>query len=135
VATSNHSAPRPAVQGETNLDLLHQAFAPAAPVLSGITAQVDTLKAQQMVVEMETARLVAACAQARTRPMAVRQLIDTSRALTRQLAVALGRIDEGNENARELTDLALSGLRPAQQDLDTTWAQRASGDLYNRLGH
>lgn len=122
-------------QGETNLDLLYQAFAPVPPVLSGITYQVDVLKTQKMILELEVARLVAACSRARTVPLAVTQLIDTCRWLIRMLTVALARIDEANEGARELTDLAAAGLEPARDDLNTTRAQQASGDLYNRLGH
>lgn len=122
-------------RGETNLDLLYQAFAPVAPVLSGITYQVDVLKIQKMIVEMELARLVAACSRVRSVPLAVSRLIDTCQWLIRALSLALVRIDEANEGARELTDLALAGLAPARADLNTTRAQQASGDLYNRLGH
>jgi len=122
-------------QDETNLDLLYRAFSPVPPVLSGITYQVDVLKTQKMIVEMELARLVAACTRVRSVPLAVSRLIDTCRWLIRALNLALARIDEANEGARELTDLALAGLEPARDDLNTTRAQQASGDLYNRLGH
>jgi hypothetical protein len=122
-------------QGETNLDLLHQAFDPAAPVLAGITGQVDLLQAQKVLLQMEVSRLVAAAARARNVPAAVRQLIDRCYRLIGVLNLALAKIDEANEGARELTDQALRGLQPARADLDTTWAQQALGDLYNRLGH
>ena len=122
-------------QGETNLDLLHQAFSPAAPVLSGITSQVDLLQAQKALLQGEVSRLVAAAARARNVPAAVNQLIDRCYRLIGALNLALAEIDEANEGARELTDQALTGLRPARADLRTTWAQQASGDVFNRLGH
>jgi hypothetical protein len=120
---------------ETNLDLLHQAFEPAAPVLTGITAQIDVLTAQKMIVEAEVARLAALCSRARSVPAAVFQLIDRCRYLIRALNVALAQIDQANDGARDLTDRALTGLAPARADLNVTLAQQARGDLYNRLGH
>jgi hypothetical protein len=123
------------VKDETNLDLLHRAFAPAAPVLTGVTAQLDILTVQKAVVQVELSRLVAACARARSVPAAVTQMIDRCYWLLRVLNIALARIDETNEEARDLTERALVGLEPARDDLHTTRAELASGNLYNRLGH
>jgi hypothetical protein len=120
-------------QGETNLDLLHQAFAPAAPVLRSITEQVDTLKPQSLAVRTRVERIAALCTVGA--PLAVIHMMAEARLLTSVVDAGLADIDVHNEVARELTDEALIGLLPAQDDLNTTRAERASGDLYNRVGH
>jgi hypothetical protein len=128
------AVPHMGAQGETNLDLLHQAFAPAAPVLKSVSEQVDTLKPQSLAVASRVARIAALCAVAGA-PTAVFQMMEQARLLTGAVDAGLGDIDLHNEVARELTDEALIGLLPAQDDLNTTRAEQASGDLYNRAGH
>lgn len=128
------AVPHMGPQGETNLDLLYQAFAPAAPVLASITEQVGTLQPLSTAVRLRVARIAALCGVAGA-PAPVYQMMDEARLLTRVVDDGLVEIGMYNETARELTDEALLGLLPAQDDLETTRSEHASGDLYNRAGH
>jgi hypothetical protein len=130
---SGGAVPHMGPQGETNLDLLHQAFAPAAMVLASVTEQVDEIKPLSLAVASRVARIRTLCAVGA--PRAVYQMMEEAQALTWVVETDLGEVDLANEIARELTDEALIGLLPAQGDLDTTRGQQASGDIYNRAGH
>lgn len=121
-------------QGETNLDLLHQAFAPASPVLSSVSEQVDELKRLALAVSSRIARISALCG-VNGAPVVVYQMMTEARLLGGVVTNGLTEIDLNNEIAQELTDEALIGLLPAQDDLNTTRSEQASGDLYNRAGH
>lgn len=128
--TEGHVGP----QGETNLDLLYQAFAPAAPVLASVSEQVDELKKHALAVAARVARISALCG-VNGAPVVVYQMINEARQLSDIVTKGLVDIDVHNEVARELTDEALIGLLPASDDLNTTRTEQASGDIYNRAGH
>ncbi len=135
--TTDASAPAvPAAtpQGETNLDLLHQAFQPAAPVLASVSDQVDGMKVLARAVGVRVARIAALCG-VNGAPLPVVQMMSEANHLVAVVERGLVEIDTNNEVARELTDEALIGLVPAHDDLNTTRHEQASRDLYNRAGH
>jgi hypothetical protein len=128
------AVPHMGPQGETNLDLLYQAFHPAPPVLTRIALQVDELQAQALAVNARVARIAALCA-VHGAPVVVYHMMNEARTLVGALNNGLGDIDVNTEVARELTDEALIGLLPAADDLQTVRGEQASGDALNRAGH
>lgn len=128
------AVPHMGPQGETNLDLLYQAFHPAPPVLTRIALQVDELQAQALAVNARVARIAALCA-VHGAPVVVYHMMNEARTLVGALNNGLGDIDVNTEIARELTDEALIGLLPAADDLETVRGEQASGDVLNRAGH
>lgn len=121
-------------QGETNLDLLYQAFHPAAPVLTRVAGGVDELRAQALAVNQRVARIAALCA-VHGAPIVVYHMMNEAQVMVNAVNQGLGDVDVNTEVARELTDEALIGLLPAADDLETVRGEQASGDVLNRAGH
>jgi hypothetical protein len=118
-------------QGTTNLDLLFEAFSPAASLLNAVAEQVTVLNAEHVVIRARIARITALAGQ-RGVPIAVFHALAEAEAADAALQNGLGQIALHNEMARELTDTALAALQPVADDQDQVHSEGASGDLLDR---
>lgn len=121
-------------QGATNLDLLHEAFLPARPVLASIPPQMTDLL-QQGVAVLNRVRYIVMLANAVGAPLVVAQMIAECYALTNGVNAGLHDVQTHHGTAVELTEEALAGLAPADAEQDEIHSQGASGDALNRVGH
>lgn len=126
-------APAPAPQrGTTNLELLYESFRPAAPLLVSVGAQAAELAMEHRAIVSRLQYIAALCA-VHGAPTVVNQVLAEGWQTANAMANGIVLVDKHNAIARELTEEALIGLAPAQQDLDAIRSQGASGDLLGEV--
>jgi hypothetical protein len=115
-------------QGETNLDLIYQAFHQVPPLLRSVDAQLPDLQTRQARID---SRIVHLCELAHLFgvPTEVLNYLAETAQASSALASGLKAIQLENARATELADAAVAGLRPAAENLDTVRSQGASGEL------
>jgi hypothetical protein len=120
---------RRAAQGETNLDQIYQAFQPIPQLLHSVDSQLPDLQKQQLDIgrRLEYIRTLGAGYGV---PTQVWHCLAEAARASAALANGLHTIALDTARARELAELALTGLRPAAGNLDAVRSQGASGDLF-----
>lgn len=127
------NTPAPAGRGPANLELLLQAFTPAQPLLAIMPQQMSELGGEHRTAGQRLAAIQQLCTMHQA-PTAVLHMVAAGWATLNTLGRGLAHAEQNVQVARELTDEALIGLQPAQQDLADVRAEGASGDLFGAAG-
>jgi hypothetical protein len=132
VMTADNMVALPA-QGETNLDLILQAFSPIPTLLGSVRQQLPDLHIAQLQIRQLLDRIRDLC-HTYGAPAVVWQCLAEAGQVVAALGTGLKIIETDNEAAAELAEEALRGLRPAHEDLQVVHAEAASGEMFAAAG-
>lgn len=131
-ATGTGLAPR-GPQGETNLDLLLQAFRPIGPLLANTETLTDDLDTERGEILMRVATIAALTA-AKGAPLLVVHIMQEALATAAAISRGVTGIAVQNTMAQDLVIQGLQALDPARKGLADLHAEQASGDVLDRVG-